>query len=81
MLKKKSQPHHQQQQQDAEVLQQHQQQRQAWQQLQAECYGLLNQLVECSCVGTEQQLLVVPMALGELLQDRLAEGGVLTGKG
>lgn len=53
---------------------------QDWVQLQAVCYGLLNQLIEASCVGSEQQLLVLPMAVGELLQDRLAEGGVLTGE-
>jgi hypothetical protein len=50
-------------------------------QLQTLCYGLLNQLIGASCVGSEQQLLVLPMAVGELLQDRLAEGGVLTGEG
>lgn len=53
---------------------------QDWVQLQAVCYGLLNQLIEASCVGSEQQLLVLPLAVGELLQDRLAEGGVLTGE-
>lgn len=53
---------------------------QDWVQLQAVCYGLLNQLIEVSCVGSEQQLLVLPLAVGELLQDRLAEGGVLTGE-
>ena len=50
-----------------------------WQQLQGRCYALLNQLVESSCVGVEQQLLVVPLAVGEVLEAAVAQGGVLTG--
>jgi hypothetical protein len=51
----------------------------SWRQLRGSCYGLLNQLVECSCVGSDQQLLVVPTEVTEALQSAVAEEGVLTG--
>jgi hypothetical protein len=65
--------------------QQQQQQReyggvsQGWQRLQATCYSLLNALVECSCVGSEQQLLLVPLSVAEVLQNVMAEGGGFSG--
>jgi hypothetical protein len=52
---------------------------QGWQALQATCYSLLNALVEASCVGSEQQLLVLPLSVTEVLQDIVAEGGGLSG--
>ena len=51
----------------------------SWRQLRGSCYGLLNQLVESSCMGSDQQLLVVPMEVTEVLQSAVADEGVLTG--
>jgi hypothetical protein len=57
---------------------QQQQQQQQQQQLRALAYRTINDLLEGSCRGSELQLLVLPMALQDVLQDVMPDAG-LTG--
>lgn len=71
---------------DAAPQQQQQQQQQRWRQqqqwrlLQAQCYQLLNELVEGSCIDADRQLLVLPVCLTEQLQELVAAEVCITGE-